>query len=570
MSLSLAGKSNKKIISPNILHHSIHRISLLIVCVLFSLNNTSAQDSSGTVPVNIIRSGYGVHIATDTGEMDKLIGDVELEHEGTLMYCDSAYLRADINSVEAFGNVHIIQPQGTEVKSDYLKYTGGNRHAFLKGNVSLTDGKDHLWCETLNYNTATRIGTYDDHGVLKSDSTIVNSIYGWYNAITKDTRFTGDVHIKDPQYTVTSDDLGYNTNTKVVVFYGPSIVINDKSELRTKNGTWDSQNEKGYFIDRSSIENEAQYIEADTLDYDRTTGLGLAYGNVIAIDTSQETTLYSGFARYSEITQELMATIKPVMKKMNGNDSIFIRADTFYAAPIPPDTSLGAVAPIVKNDSLTSTDSTQSLISHLGTLENAADSSKVDSSDLRYFIGYYNVRIYSDSMQGKCDSISYSQKDSVMRMIGDPILWSRNSQITGDTIYLYTDSGVLNKMYVPNKALIVGQSGPDKAGMFDQIQGRRLIAYFENNAIKEMVVWPDAENIYYSTDDDGAYLGVNQSTSERMKILFNHQKISRIIFERNLKQSMTPLDQVDIKSLKLSRFRWHPDLRPKTKEELFD
>ncbi len=553
------------------LNNCIRNIARLLVCTGLSVSaippiaRAQEKDTSTTVPVNIIRSGYGVHITTDTGEMDKLIGDVELEHKGTLMYCDSAYLRAEINGVEAFGNVYIVQPEGTEVRSDYLRYTGNNRHAFLKGNVSLTDGKDHLWCETLNYNTGTRIGTYDNNGTLKSDSTTVVSIAGHYNANTKDSRFTGDVHVYDPQYTVTSDDLGYNTNTKIVVFYGPSVVVNDKSVLHTSQGTWDSKNEKGYFTSRSSMQNEEQYIEADTLDYDRTTGFGYAYGNVIAIDSTQETTLYSGFARYNEITQILLAVIKPVMKKMNGNDSLFIRADTFYAAPLPVDTSLKKIQHVPPRDSIVITDSSAAIQDTLVQKTTPAN----DTTTLRYFIGYHNVRIFSDSMQGRCDSIAYSQKDSVMRMMYDPILWSGNSQITGDTILLYTDSGVLKKMYVPNKALIVSQSGPEKANMYDQIQGRTLTAHFVDNAINDMLVWPDAENIYYSTDDDGAYLGVSQATSERMRILFRDQKISRIIFEKNLKQSMTPLDQADIGSLRLSRFRWHPDLRPKNKEELF-
>ncbi len=538
--------------------------TFISVCAALPAVNAQQTDTTTTVPVNIIRSGYGVHISTDTGEMDKLIGDVELEHEGTLMYCDSAYLKAEVNGVEAFGNVYIIQPEGTEIRSDYLRYTGNNRHAFLQGNVSLTDGKDHLWCETLNYNTGTRIGTYDNNGTLKNDSTTVTSIAGHYNANTKDTRFTGDVHVYDPQYTVTSDDLGYNTNTKIVIFYGPSIVVNDKSELRTSEGTWDSNNEKGYFTSRSSMQNEEQYIEADTLDYDRTTGFGYAYGNVVAIDTIQETTLYSGFARYNEITQILLATIKPVMKKMNGNDSLFIRADTFYAAPLPPDTLF--IPEEIKADTMAVRDSVTTITDSMA----KTSSVDADSSTPRYFIGYHNVRIFSDSLQGKCDSIAYSQKDSVMRMMYDPILWSRNSQITGDTILLYMDSGVLKKMYVPNKALMVSQSGPEQANMFDQIQGRTLTAWFENNEIHEMLVLPDAENIYYSTDEDGAYLGVSQATSERMRIRFREQKISRIIFEKNLKQSMTPLDQVDIGSLRLSRFRWHPELRPKSKEELFE
>jgi len=356
------------------------------------------------------------------------------------------------------------------------------------------------------------------------------------------------------------------------------VVVNDRSELRTSNGYWDSRQEKGWFTDRSSIKNEEQYIEADTIDYDRTTGFGNAYGNVIAIDTAQETTLYSGYAEYNEITHRLRAMIRPVMKKLNGGDSLFIRADTFFSAPVPePGDTLTIAAP-VKKDTVkgkrqrSAAGKASAKKEKGGTLLPAPAPRPAPDEDTavqRYFIGYHHVRIFSDSMQGSCDSIVYSQQDSIMRLIRDPVLWSRNSQITGDTILLFTDSGVLKRMYVPNKALIVSQSGPPKAQMYDQIQGRSLIGNFINNALNDMLVWPDAESIYYATDDDGAYLGVSQATSERLRVLFRDQRISRIIFEQDVKQSMTPLDQVSIPTLRLSRFRWLPERRPKSREELF-
>jgi lipopolysaccharide export system protein LptA len=570
------------------LFSAFSRLLMVVLVFLSAAVAAQAQEKdSATVPVHIIRSDYGVHITSDTGEMDKLIGDVELEHNGTLMYCDSAYLRG-ASFVEAFGNVRIVQPGGTEVESDYLRYTGHNRLAFLKGNVSLTDGKDHLWCESLHYNVATKVGTYDEGGTLQSDATTVVSNAGSYQVRTKDARFTGDVHVTDPQYTVVSDDLGYNTNTKIVLFYGPSVVTNDKSVLRTSNGSWDSKQEKGFFTHRSSIQNEGQFIEADTLVYDRVTGFGNAYGNVVAIDTAQETTLYSGRADYNEITHQLWATIKPVMKKMSGTDSLFIRADTFFSAPVPmPGDTLQAavsvqkdtVVPVVRSKKKQSRASAKAAAKATAAVKGdhkvlpaapAPRPAPDEDTSLRYFIGYHNVRIFSDSMQGSCDSIAYSQTDSIMRLIRDPILWSRNSQITGDTILLYMDSGMLSRMYVPNKAFMISQSGPEKAQMYDQVQGRTMIGHFEDNALKDMIVWPDAESIYFVTDDDDAYLGVSQAQSERLRILFRDRRISRIIYEKNVKQSMTPLDQISIPSLRLSRFRWNPERRPRSYAELFE
>ena len=157
-----------------------------------------------------------------------------------------------------------------------------------------------------------------------------------------------------------------------------------------------------------------------------------------------------------------------------------------------------------------------------------------------------------------------------MRLMYSPVAWSRTSQITGDTILLYMDSSRLKKLYVPNNALVVSQSGPPKAGLYDQTQGKTLTGYFENNAIKEMVVMPNAEAIYYSKDDAGAYLGVVQAQSERMRVYFENEQVSRILLEQEPRQTMTPMQQVNIPATRLSRFLWLIDKRPKSVQELFD
>ena len=173
-------------------------------------------------------------------------------------------------------------------------------------------------------------------------------------------------------------------------------------------------------------------------------------------------------------------------------------------------------------------------------------------------------------MQGLCDSIAYLPRDSVMKMMGKPVAWSRQSQITGDTLLLYSDSSRIKRLFVPNNALVVSRSGPVKANLFDQVQGKTLNAYFKEGQLDYMVVFPAAENIYYPKDDDGAYLGVSQAESERMKVFFRDSKIHRIIFEQEIKQKMTPLDQAIPSTMHLSRFQWLEEKRPKSRKELFD
>jgi lipopolysaccharide export system protein LptA len=542
---------------------SFRNYCLLIYCLLCCGQWAFAgpADTARSTTVNILFARSFIGKTTDSGVIQKLIDSVGLQQGSTILNCDSAYLNLKTNNLEAFGNVRITQPGGTQVTSDYLRYTGNTKMAYLRGNVSLTDGKNNLWSEDLTYNVGTKTGVYTNGGTLQSDATTVSSNAGNYNVNSKDARFTGEVLISDPRYEVSSEDLGYNTESKLVRFYGPSVVTNEKSELKTSNGTYDSKREIAHFTSRSSIQNGAQYIEGDNLDYNKPTGWGIAKGNVIAIDTQNHSTLWSGYASYNEISRKLFANKKPVLRNVNGTDTMYIAADTFFSAPTK------TLATSAKRDSSSKAASRKAKPVVAVSTQNELPA---DTTAPRYYIGFHHVRIWNDSLQGLCDSIAYLPRDSVMKMMGHPVAWSRESQITGDTILLYLDTSQIKRLYVPNNALIVSRSGPIKAQLFDQIQGKTLTAYFKDNKVDHMVVFPAAESIYYPKDDGGAYLGVNQAEGERMKIFFKDNKIHRIIFEQEVKQKMSPLDKISIPTMRLSRYEWLEDKRPKGKQELFD
>lgn len=676
--------------NPNIKAATLSRRSNLARCLslilalllVFSAHKSKGQQSqadTGKIQIHIIRAERIVYNQTDSGEYHKFIDSVILQQGTDTLYCDSAYQNSKTKNFEAFADVRIAQTDGTQGTCNYLKYTAQQKLAFMQGNVSLTDGKNNLKCQELTYDLATKVGVYDKGGELHNDSTTVTSNYGRYNVKDKEAHFTGHVIILDPQYNIYSEDVVYNTETKVTRFYAKSTVVRDsgRSILQTSNGYYDGKNGIAHFVGHSSIWSDGQYIEADTLNYNKQTGIGIADGHVISIDTTHHSTMFCGHANYNQKKRTSLSSIKPVLMQVNGKDTLYMRADTFYSAPmekglvsgsardrfnqtlktgngtlpiadIPPlagrDTIAGAksdtltwsavrtempdyalAAPLsdteftmqrrrnvsrdcIVSDKKPSVDSVKHLTAtktkkegrasskrkkgkaSAQTTENekaawtipppklkgkksvnpAADTTSADTTAPLYFIGYHHVLIFSDSMQGKCDSISYTRSDSTIRMMYDPIAWAHNSQITGDTILMFLDSSELRGMYVPDEAFMVSQSGPEKAHLYDQVQGKTLTAWFKKNEVDSMLVVPNAESIYYSKDDSGAYLGVIQVKADLMRVYFAEQKLKKIKYEKDVHKTLTPLEKADLPNTKLSRFKWLTEQRPKTKEELFE
>jgi hypothetical protein len=172
-------------------------------------------------------------------------------------------------------------------------------------------------------------------------------------------------------------------------------------------------------------------------------------------------------------------------------------------------------------------------------------------------------------MQAVSDSLWYSGKDSIFRLFKDPVLWASQSQITGDTIFLYTKNKKPDRMYVFENGFAINTS--DSAGaMYNQIKGNRLNGYFKNGEIDYMRATGNGESIYYVKDDKGKLVGVNNATSDIIDMRFKNKELNKVVFISEVNGTMYPIKQAKDENKQLRNFKWLESLRPKTKFELFE
>ena len=197
---------------------------------------------------------------------------------------------------------------------------------------------------------------------------------------------------------------------------------------------------------------------------------------------------------------------------------------------------------------------------------------------LRYVIGYHHVRIYSDSLQAVADSLYYSSKDSIFRLYYNPIAWgSGNYQVTGDTMYVYTKNKKAERLYVFENALAVNKVGRQ---FYNQLKGTTINVIFKGGDIDYIRAKGNSESIYYVADDKKAFTGVNKAHADIIDMLFapkydstgkpDGKELNRVVLRNDAEGTMYPFKHVVFEDMVLRGFRWHEDLRPKSKQQLFE
>ena len=504
----------------------------------------SVADSSTSEPVYILNAQnfYFKRIDANT-EVKILSGKVQLRQGTALFYCDSCVVNSTAHIFEAFGSVHINDHDTTDIYSDYLRYLTSTKIAFFNGNVKMTDGHATLNTPDLTYDVNTKIGTYTNGGRVVNKKSVLTSKEGIYYSDLRDIYFKRNVELKDPSYYLKSDSLLYNTETQIARFIADTYIKDSSGRvMRTKEGYYDLAQKHAEFYSRSTIEDKSLTASADQMASDDSTKIIQMRGRAVMKDTAKGMNVLADEIFINQNTDGFLATKKPLMIIKQDNDSIYVAADTLFSAKL---------SDLYKGD----------------TAKLKSFHFKDKDSTNRYFEAYRNVRVFTDSVQSVGDSLFYSFVDSTFRLYEDPVAWSKKSQITGDTIYLYTKNKKASRIQAFENSFMVNEV---QDGVYNQIKSSRMDGYFKNGSLDSVRAKGLAESIYFIQDEDSSYRGTNQTKSDAIDIYFDKGELFKVIFRSDLKGSLYPISQKGPAEMRLPNFRWLINRRPKTKYDLFE
>ena len=494
----------------------------------------------------------------DGTELNILAGTVKLRQGSTLFYCDSCVVNTKTRVFEAFGNVHINDSDTAHIYSDYLRYLIDPRYAYFTKNVRLTDGKGTLTTNQLEYDVAGKIGTYKNGGRVSNNRTVITSREGVYYADIRDVYFKRNVEIKDPSHYVKSDSIIYNTETGIARFISETYLRDSSGRtIRTREGFYDSRGGRSEFTQRTRIQDGSLIIEGDQIANDEQSGIVQIRENGILIDTAQGINILANEIFANKKTGAYLATRNPLMIIRQESDSMYIKADTLFSARL---------SDRFKQSDSDSTGETEAGEEVAGAKKPNGNLMSNDSTN-RYFEAFRNVKIFTDSLQAMSDSLFYSFKDSTFQLFQDPVVWSNNSQVTGDTIYLFTKNKKADRIEVFQNSFLINSK---EEGVFNQVKARQMHGFFTEGAMDSVLTKGSSESIYFIQDQDSAYTGINQTSSDAMDVYFANNELQRIIFRSSVKGTMWPMSLKTPSEMRLKGFMWLEARRPKTKYDLFE
>ena len=223
------------------------------------------------------------------------------------------------------------------------------------------------------------------------------------------------------------------------------------------------------------------------------------------------------------------------------------------------DTLAAGLRPLAAlSDTLALTDT--SMVMDTAAVVDSASLVPPDTTKIGFLEALKNVRIYKKDMQVVCDSLVYSDLDSLARLFKEPIIWQEKTrQYTADSISVVISDGAMDKASLMSNAFITIQEGPD---LFDQIRATEMLAFFdEKGGLERFDALGGASALFFIEEND-AFATVNKTDSKMLSATFKDGNIQRIYYYDSPKNDGYPVVQMAEDEQVLKGFNWQPEKRP--------
>lgn len=497
-------------------------IYFIIFCALIA-HAQNTPETNGKI-IKLLASDF-----TDVNEYEVpgakiLTGNVQMQHDSMYIYCNKAYFFEKDNYAKLFGNVRIVQDDTLQLKSNYAEYNGVDKIAYASGNVVMTSPDSSLKSEKVYYDRNTGIAYYNDYATITNKLNTLKSKSGKYYTHELKYEFRTSVVITNPENVIKSNHLDFYENSGHAYLFGPSTIDNKENHIYTENGFYDTRLNEGKLVHKSFILYDNKRIEADEMFYDDKIGYAKGINNVKVTDTINNMIATSHFAEVYRANDSIYMTKKPLITYTTVKDTSYFHAKNIQI--VGPDKA-------------------------------------------RVIKGFPNARVLrTPDMSGKADSLHYDQKIGLMQLIGKPVLFKEESQLSGDIIHLINNvtTEKLDSLKVLNNAFVIQK---DSLGTgYNQAKGINMYGKFIDDKIRQIDLVQNAEMIYY-VYDEGDLKGIDKGICSKIILELEDNKITTATRMINPEGTTYPPEQFPENARKLVGFNWRGDERILSVDQLF-
>ena len=548
----------------------------------YYVNDNLAQFRGGIVQLrdkenNILRTHFldyntadSVAVFSKGASMKDKDGQIIESLDGT--YSSKAKLFTFEKDVNMFTDSVFIKTQALDYHTDSQKAVFRTYIDFWKDDNMLTASSG--WYER---NDEIFFFTGDVHGTTDKQETWCDSLY--FYRIPNNVLMKGSIQLQDSLHNTTavSRYLFYEDSLSTVTLRKEAAVaIVTEDDLSQKDTLYFGADTLVYYtlrhcdIPKSELANSTARISEIMTDpvgeYRKKAAEAAAKAQAEALEKAAGTRpgLKPDAASKKQPKAPEDAVSAPADNVAALKDSIGVAADSVKVALDSVNVAVDSLG--VPKDSLSVTADSAKVA--LDSLSVAADSVSVAVDTTKYGFAFArgNVKIFRRDIQVRCDSMHYSDLDSIARFYKDPVIWNEeNRQYYSDSLAVLIKKGRVDRASLMSNAFVVTQ---EDSLLYDQIKSAEIMAFFDStSALKRFDALGGATAVFFLREND-RLATVNKVESKMLSGNFVKGNIDRIYYYDSPKNDAYPVVQFPQQERYLKGFRWIPELRPTGKQDI--
>ena len=553
-------------------------------------------------------------------------GHVKLMQEGTVLTSGTLDYYVDQNLAQFRGSVvQLVDKDNNTLRTRHLDYNTKDSVAVFANGAAMKDkdgqiieslngtydSKAHLFTfsddvnmftdsvfiktSSLNYRTDIERATFNAYIDFWKDDNMLSASRGWYNRAKETFFFTGKVHATSKNQETWSDTLYYYRGIGDVELMG-NVQLQDSSHHTSAVSRYllyeDSlarvtmiKEAAVAITDQESDYKDTLYFGADTIIYYTVKKCDIPAGEIQAAETRLSEIMTDAVGEYrakaaaeaarkaAEAAAEKEANkagrggmlgkgggpVKPDGDRAPAAETPAPAVETPAPADMPEPADTTEVEAPLDSAAMAQRDS-------IARADSLASIPPPDTTKIGFAVGIRNVKIYRKDMQVRCDSLRYTDLDSIARFYLDPIVWNEGRrQYYSDSLNVLIKNNSVERASLMSNAMIVTQ---EDTLLYDQIKGAEVIAFFDTTAaLQRFDAIGGATAIFY-LEENGALSTVNKVESKMLSGTFVDGTIDRIHYFDSPKNDAYPIVQFPQTDRYLKGFKWEPTLKPTGKASI--